>query len=392
MKACNKLESAETSLLNTAAKLRAKALKAQVKKGKATENATSDLERNDTALVPADKRPKHRLGWIPFHGPKVDTIEWAREEIRVCNELLEAGRADLREFDGGSLDVDPRNEIEEDGGVGSGVGLEEREVEGDGAVRRRQVPGASKEDKHGFAVNDGSGSEDAEEEIERRRVEIGAVPVAADSAGVDEKALTKAEKKLAKKEKKKEKKEKKSHDYPALNSAFITFNRQIAAHLAMQVLTHHEPYRMRFVFPIQLFCLLPFSYLLFYFSSGKYIEVSPEDVIWGNLGMNPYEQKVRYNLSLINSIDRFSQVRILISYALTAGLIILWAFPGALHEFSCSIPTNDVFSQWLSLVSCRISPSSRRLTAGLHGLGTCPVSSSVLSLYVLVVSIPCFVR
>lgn len=32
--------------------------------------------------------------------------------------------------------------------------------------------------------------------------------------------------------------------YPAMNSAFITFERQIAAHLAVQVLAHHEPYRM----------------------------------------------------------------------------------------------------------------------------------------------------
>jgi hypothetical protein len=32
--------------------------------------------------------------------------------------------------------------------------------------------------------------------------------------------------------------------YPPLNSAFITFHRQIAAHLAVQVLAHHDPYRM----------------------------------------------------------------------------------------------------------------------------------------------------
>lgn len=32
--------------------------------------------------------------------------------------------------------------------------------------------------------------------------------------------------------------------YPPLNSAFVTFNKQIAAHLAVQVLAHHDPYRM----------------------------------------------------------------------------------------------------------------------------------------------------
>ncbi|KAG8960835.1 hypothetical protein FRC03_006078 [Tulasnella sp. 419] len=79
--------------------------------------------------------------------------------------------------------------------------------------------------------------------------------------------------------------------YPPLNSAFVLFNQQIAAHLAAQSLTHNEPYRM----------------------AGKYTEVAPEDVIWGNLGLNPYEQKIRTA----------------ISYAATAGLIIFWAIPVA---------------------------------------------------------------
>lgn len=33
-------------------------------------------------------------------------------------------------------------------------------------------------------------------------------------------------------------------EYPPMNSAFITFRKQISAHLAVQVLAHHEPYRM----------------------------------------------------------------------------------------------------------------------------------------------------
>jgi hypothetical protein len=36
----------------------------------------------------------------------------------------------------------------------------------------------------------------------------------------------------------------KDGEYPPMNSAFVTFERQIAAHLAVQVLAHHEPYRM----------------------------------------------------------------------------------------------------------------------------------------------------
>jgi calcium permeable stress-gated cation channel len=45
----------------------------------------------------------------------------------------------------------------------------------------------------------------------------------------------------------------------------------------------------------------------------RFIEVSPKDIIWSNLGMNPYEKRVRK----------------LISWAITAGIIILWAFPVA---------------------------------------------------------------
>ena len=50
--------------------------------------------------------------------------------------------------------------------------------------------------------------------------------------------------------------------------------------------------------------------------SDKYTEVAPADVIWANLNLNPYEQRLRR----------------VISYAATAALIILWSFPGALSQ------------------------------------------------------------
>jgi calcium permeable stress-gated cation channel len=81
-----------------------------------------------------------------------------------------------------------------------------------------------------------------------------------------------------------------SEKYPPLNSVFVLFNQQIAAHLAAQSLTHNEPYRMY----------------------QKYTEVAPADIVWENLGMNPYEARIRQ----------------LISYAATGGLIIFWAIPG----------------------------------------------------------------
>ena len=42
--------------------------------------------------------------------------------------------------------------------------------------------------------------------------------------------------------------------------------------------------------------------LLVVFLGNRYIEVAPEDVIWANLGMNPYEQKVHFGFSFLPSI------------------------------------------------------------------------------------------
>ncbi|KAF9458987.1 hypothetical protein BDZ94DRAFT_1269342 [Collybia nuda] len=233
--ACAKLESAETSLMKTAAKLRLAAIEKKEKSRKKAKGISHDdvetATGEDYTIVPKDKRPQHRLGSIPFFGKKVDTIEWAREEIRVCTELLEKGR----------------NIIENDG----------------------------------KGVTDNRSSEDTEED-----------------AGTSE--FTQGDIKDMKK------------SYPPLNSAFVTFNRQIAAHLAVQVLAHHEPYRM----------------------GSKYVEVSPEDVIWANLGMNPYEQKVR----------------LAISYAATAGLIILWAFPVAFVGIVSNVYKLCETAPWLAWI------------------------------------------
>ena len=60
--------------------------------------------------------------------------------------------------------------------------------------------------------------------------------------------------------------------------------------MAAQSLVHHEPYRM----------------------ADSSIGLVPQDVIWGNLNLNPYEMRVRSA----------------ISWGLTIGLIIVWAIPG----------------------------------------------------------------
>ncbi|KAF9219491.1 DUF221-domain-containing protein [Gyrodon lividus] len=225
--ASGKLESAETSLLSTAAKIRAKELK---KSGNAADKAAYDqAERNvplAEMLVPRRKRPSHRLpaGFLPFSlpfiGKKVDTIEWCRTEIATATALLRQARRTVSEES--SLSV---SEV----------------VNEDGKVDAKDQP---------------------------------------------------------------------TQTYPPLNSAFITFNQQISAHMAYRTLAHHEPYRM----------------------SDRYLEVAPENVLWGNLGMNPYEKRVRTA----------------ISYAATAALIILWAFPVAFVGIISNIEGLCVRYSWLA--------------------------------------------
>lgn len=91
---CNKLESAETSLIKAAYKA--------VKKGKAQDGSASlpDTDVEITAeladqYVLKKKRPTHRLGKVPCIGEKVDTIHWCREEIARLNREIEKKRSEI---------------------------------------------------------------------------------------------------------------------------------------------------------------------------------------------------------------------------------------------------------------------------------------------------------
>ncbi|KAG8216785.1 hypothetical protein J3R82DRAFT_7030 [Butyriboletus roseoflavus] len=229
--ASGKLESAETTLLSTAAKLHAKALKKQGDDAAYPSESPNDAERNLTLaekLVPHAKRPTHRLpvGFLPFSlpfiGQEVDTIDWCRSEIATTTTLL------------------------------------------------RQARRTISQECYLTTSDDVANGEDTPDQ-----------------------------------------------SYPPLNSAFITFNQQIAAHMAYGSLAHHAPYHM----------------------ADRYLEVSPEDVLWGNLGMNPYEKRIR----------------MIISYAATAALIILWAFPVAFVGIISNIEGLCVRESWLAWL-CTIPP------------------------------------
>lgn len=79
--------------------------------------------------------------------------------------------------------------------------------------------------------------------------------------------------------------------YPPKSAAFILFNDQIGAHIFAQCLAHDLPLRM----------------------SQRYINVSPKDIIWFSLNINPYAARVRFA----------------IAWAATAAICLFWSFPTA---------------------------------------------------------------
>jgi hypothetical protein len=97
--------------------------------------------------------------------------------------------------------------------------------------------------------------------------------------------------------------------YPIMNSAFVQFNQQVAAHMACQAVSHHVPQHM----------------------APRHIEVSPNDVVWGNMKMQWWERYVRKGLIMVA----------------TGALVIGWAFPVAAIGLISQISyLTDTFS-WL---------------------------------------------
>jgi hypothetical protein len=79
--------------------------------------------------------------------------------------------------------------------------------------------------------------------------------------------------------------------FPLMNSAFIQFNHQVAAHMACQSVTHHIPKHM----------------------APRTVEISPKDVLWDNMSIKWWE----------------SWLRTALVFGVVSGMVILWAFPVA---------------------------------------------------------------
>lgn len=86
-----------------------------------------------------------------------------------------------------------------------------------------------------------------------------------------------------------EKDQREPEKFPLMNSAFVQFNHQVAAHMACQAVSHHMPNQM----------------------APRMIEVSPDDVLWSNMSIRWWERYLRTGIVA----------------TMFVGIIIGWAFP-----------------------------------------------------------------
>lgn len=100
-----------------------------------------------------------------------------------------------------------------------------------------------------------------------------------------------------------------SERFPQMNSAFIQFNHQVAAHMACQTVSHHLPKQM----------------------APRIVEISPDDVIWDNMSMKWWE---RY-------------VRTAAVFTIVTGMVIAWAFPVAFTGLLSQISYIENTFTWL---------------------------------------------
>ncbi|KAF7905780.1 hypothetical protein EAF00_000059 [Botryotinia globosa] len=103
--------------------------------------------------------------------------------------------------------------------------------------------------------------------------------------------------------------------FPLMNSAFIQFNHQVAAHMACQSVTYHVPKQM----------------------APRTVEISPNDVLWDNMSIKWWE----------------AWLRTAVITAVVLGMIILWSIPVAwtssLSQISSLVNTKH-WLHWLKVI------------------------------------------
>ncbi|PWY68632.1 DUF221 domain protein [Aspergillus heteromorphus CBS 117.55] len=101
--------------------------------------------------------------------------------------------------------------------------------------------------------------------------------------------------------------------FPLMNSAFIQFNHQVAAHMACQAVSHHVPKQM----------------------APRIVEISPDDVIWDNMSIKWWERYLR-TFGIL---------------AVVCGMVIGWAFPVAFTGLLSQLSYLEAAFTWLHWLS-----------------------------------------
>lgn len=107
--------------------------------------------------------------------------------------------------------------------------------------------------------------------------------------------------------------------FPLMNSAFIQFNHQVAAHMACQAVTHHVPKHM----------------------TPRTVEISPNDVLWDNMSIKWWE----------------AWMRTAVVTAVVCGMVVLWAIPviwtASLAQIT-SLANTYSWLHWLNAIPNRV--------------------------------------
>lgn len=101
--------------------------------------------------------------------------------------------------------------------------------------------------------------------------------------------------------------------FPLMNSAFIQFNHQVAAHMACQAVSHHVPKQM----------------------APRTVEISPDDVIWDNMSIKWWERYLR-TFGIL---------------ALVCGMVVGWALPVAFTGLLSQLTYLEETFPWLEWIS-----------------------------------------
>lgn len=114
--------------------------------------------------------------------------------------------------------------------------------------------------------------------------------------------------------------------FPLMNSAFIQFNHQVAAHMACQAVSHHIPKQM----------------------GPRLVEIDPTDVIWDNMSIPWWQAYIRTGAVIV----------------IVVGMIILWAIPIAFTSALSQLETAAKTFHWLHWV-LSIPPVIRSVLQGV---------------------------